>query len=54
MVHETLSSQKKKLNRPETLTGIHFIHETSLLSTPLKSPSIKQTTPWAARNYLLT
>ncbi len=28
----------------------HFQRETSLLSTPLTPQSIKQTTPWAARN----
>ncbi len=31
-----------------------FSRETSLLSTPLTSLSIKQTILWAARNYLLT
>ncbi len=31
-----------------------FQHETSLLSTPLTSLTINQTTPLAARNYLLT
>ncbi len=35
-------------------TGIDFQCETSLLSTPLTSLSIKQTTLLAARNYLLT
>ncbi len=53
MVHGNLSSSEKKLNRPETLTSIHFQRKTSLLSTPLTSLSIKQTTQRAARNYLL-
>ncbi len=32
---------------------MHFQRETSLLSTPLTSLSINQTTPLAARNFLL-
>ncbi len=52
MVHGNMSSQEKKLNWPETLTGIHFLRKTHCFQQTALSK--KLTIPQVARNYLLT
>ncbi len=54
MVHGNAVFIREEAKLARNTHPIHIERETLLLSTPLTYLSIKQTTPLAARKYLLT